>query len=83
MSTMHNAPKKEHSKNRKYLFSMVSGAALWQLLLNLVLLSLFILETIFSFRDLQGQDIRKVQKNHLLMNNLFFPLVSDSDPLNI
>lgn len=83
MSTMHNAPKKKHSKNRKYLFSMVSGAALWQLLLNLVLLSLFILETIFSFRDLQGQDIRKVQKNHLLMNNLFFPFVSDSDPLNI
>lgn len=83
MSTMQNRPKKEHSKNMKSLFSVVSGAALWQLLLNLVLLSLLILETVFSFRHLQGQGIRKVQKNHLCMNPLFLPFVSRADPVSI
>lgn len=51
ISTMQNRPKK-HSNNMKHLFGMVSGAVLQQLLLNLVLLSLFILENILSFSSL-------------------------------
>lgn len=54
----------------KYLFGMVSGAVLQQLLLNLVLLSLFIPETVFSFSSLWGHDIRKAQNDHPLFSSL-------------
>lgn len=65
----------------KYLFSMVSGAVIQQLLLNLALLSIFILETIFSFSNLYGQGIRKVQKNHQCTR--CFSIVSSVDVVSI
>lgn len=47
MSTTQYRPKKKHNKNMKYLFTVVSGAVLQQLLLSLAMLSLFILENGF------------------------------------